>query len=336
MINIVRNLPEEPWRHFVDTHPQGNIFHTPEMFQVFCAAKGHQPELWAATKNGRILALLLPVQVTLKDGALRLVTTRSVVYGGVLHVADAEGREALLRLLRSYVQETGRKSLFTELRNISDLSAIQPLLQTCGFVYEDHLNYLINLDCSPEEVLNNIGGGTRKKIRRGLRRGTVEVEVVEEREGVAVCYDLLGQTYSLAQVPLADCSLFEAAFDILSPENMVRFTVARVGHVIVAVSVELVYKNVVYGWYGGLNRDYSSYLPNELLMWHILEWGAKNDYQIYDFGGAGRPDEEYGVRDFKAKFGGRLVCYGRNTFAPSSTWLQISKLGYALYRKLFI
>jgi len=333
-INIVRSLPEESWRRFVADHPQGNIFHTPEMFQVFGATKGHRPELWAATTAERILALWLPVQITLKDGVFRRMTTRSVVYGGVLCAAGAEGREALRQLLRAYVWEAGKASLFTEVRNTADLSEIQPLLQAGGFVYEDHLNYLINLDRSPTEILDTIGSRTRKNIRRGLRKGTVEIEIIKERADVTACHALLSQTYNLAQIPLADFSLFQSAFDVLHPKNMVRFTVARIDRAIAAVSIELLYKRTVYGWYGGLNRNYSSYAPNELLMWHILEWGAQSGYQIYDFGGAGRADESYGVRDFKAKFGGDLVCFGRNIAVHAPVFFRLSRRVYPVYRRL--
>ena len=68
-------------------------------------------------------------------------------------------------------------------------------------------------------------------------------------------------------------------------------------------------------------------------MWHILEWGANHAYKIYDFGGAGKPDEEYGVRDFKAKFGGTLVNYGRNKCIHSPLAMKFSEYGYSLLRK---
>ena len=42
-------------------------------------------------------------------------------------------------------------------------------------------------------------------------------------------------------------------------------------------------------------------------------WGAENGYRLCNFGGAGKRDEEYGVRDFKAKFGGELICFARST-----------------------
>ena len=101
-----------------------------------------------------------------------------------------------------------------------------------------------------------------------------------------------------------------------------------------ATSFELIYKNVIYGWYGGLDRRYSEFVPNELLMWDILKWGAESRYQVYDFGGAGKPGEKYGVRDFKAKFGGELVCYGRNIYVHRPGMLKFSKVGYQVYQSL--
>lgn len=331
-ITIVNSLSENQWRHFVENHPGGNIFHMPEMFQVFSQTKGFRPELWAATKEGRMLALLLPVQMTLMNGLLRRFTTRSVAYGSILCVPGEEGQEALSQLFQTYIRETDGAPLFTELRNLSNLETIQPILLEHGFVYEDYLNYLINLKLSTEVLFDNFGRRTRKNIRRGLRQGEVVIEEATERDQVNVCYDLLCRSYHKAHVPLADISLFQAALEILHPKGMVRFTLARVDQTAVAASVELLYKDVIYGWYGGVDRTYSSRVPNELLMLDILKWGIENGYRVYDFGGAGKSDEEYGVRDFKAKFGGDLVCYGRNTYVHSPTLFRVSKQGYRFLR----
>lgn len=333
-MEIVRQLDENLWREFVDEHPLGNIFHTPEMFRVFARASGHQPTLWAAVNgSGRPLALMLPVQITLMRGALRRFTTRAVLYGSVL-CSPGVGVEALGMLLQTYRQEMQRTVLFTELRNQSDLSHLQPVLSENGFVYEEHLDYLVDLDRPAEEVLQGIGTRTRKKIRRGLRDGFVQVTEVTHRTELDQWYDTLQKTYSHAQVPLADRSLFEAVFEELFPRGMAKFLVARVHGAIAACSVELTYKDTIYGWYGGSDRSYSDNNPNEMLMWHILAWGADNGYRVYDFGGAGKPDAEYGVRDFKAKFGGNLVCFGRNVLVHSPGLLRLSELGYRAYRRL--
>lgn len=332
-MNLTRQINEDVWRNFVDNHPQGNIFHTPEMFQVFAQTKGHRPTLWAVVDNNLPLALFLPVNITLIKGVLQSFTTRSVVYGSVLCAPDKKGEEALSLLLKTYKQEVKHSTLFTELRNLSNYSAIQSVLDAEGFVYEGHLNYLIDLNQPVEAILQNIGSKTRKKIRKALRDQKVQVSEVTNQSELAIWYETLEKTYSNAQVPLASRTLFEAAFKELYSKGMAKFLMAKVDGIIAACSVELPYKDVIYGWYGGSDRAYSKYYPNEMLIWHILEWGANNGYRLYDFGGAGKPNEEYGVREFKAKFGGELVNFGRNICIHSPGRLKISETGYKLYRR---
>jgi CelD/BcsL family acetyltransferase involved in cellulose biosynthesis len=334
-IRIRNDLPEPVWRGFVDRHPAGNVFHTPEMFQVFARAAGHEPRLWAAVDgDGAPLALLPVVQITQMGGPLRPLTTRAVAYGSVLCDSGPAGTDALEALLQAHDREAGRQALFTELRNLSDLEPLQGTLEERGYRYEPHLNYLVDLARAPEAVLQSFSRRTRKQIRRALRQGHVTVRDAADRKEVRLCYRLLQKSYAAARVPLADRSLFDAAFDVLNPVGMVRFLLAWVGDACVAASVELLHRDTVYGWYGGVDRAYGSYVPNEVLMWHILRWGAENGYRRYDFGGAGKPDEDYGVRDFKAKFGGELVCYGRNTCVHAPLRLAASRAGYQMWRRL--
>ena len=332
---IVNSLDEKAWREFVDQHPQGNIFHTPEMFQVFERARGHRPLLMAAIgQGGQLLALLLPVQVTLMNGFLRRLTTRSIAYGGVLCSTDLASKTALERLLHTYTELASREVLFTEMRNLSDLSLVQPVLSRNGFAYEEHLDYLIDLSGSPGQVLQNIGSRTRKHIRQALRKGIVIADELCNIDQLPEWYELLRKSYTAARVPLADRSLFEAAFSILQPRGMAQFWLARIDSTYVAASVELLYKDMIYGWYSGVDRGYIRETPGELLMWRVLEKGSRAGFKIYDFGGAGRPDDAYGVRDFKSKFGGQLVCYGRNIKVHSPRLLHWSKWGYQVYRHL--
>jgi lipid II:glycine glycyltransferase (peptidoglycan interpeptide bridge formation enzyme) len=335
-ITIQNSLEEDRWTDFVKNHPDGNIFHTPEMFQVFNQTKGCRPQLWVAVNEERVLALLPVVHVTLLNKfPLRHFTTRSIAYGSILCVPGEEGEAALTELLQAYNREAKHASLFTEMRNLCDLEPHQATLQKHGFAYEDHLNYLINLSRPAEEILQSFSRRARKRIRHELREGKVIIKQVTGPEDVEICYRLLQQTYKAAKVPLTDRSLFEAAFAQLSPKKMIRFTLAYVEKAPVAVSVDLLFKGVMYGWFGGLDRAFGSYCPNELLTWHLIQWGAENGFHTMDFGGAGKPDEEYGVRDFKAKFGGDLVCYGRNICVHAPFSLSLSKLGYRVLKGLF-
>jgi lipid II:glycine glycyltransferase (peptidoglycan interpeptide bridge formation enzyme) len=336
-MQVTQQLDETHWKAFVDNTPRGTIFHTPEMFRVFAQTKGHQSVLWAVVDNsGYPLALLPLAHVTLMDGVLRQLTTRAIAYGSVLCSPNPEGLQALSLLLNTYKREAKNQALFTELRNLYELSDMQPLLGEQNFVFESHLNYLIDLNRPAEEVLQSIGQRTRKKIRKGIRDGFVKMSEVTNTAELEHWYEILQKTYSNAQVPLADRSLFVAAFKELYPKGMAKFLLAQVDGVTAACSIELPYKDTIYGWYGGSDREYSDYLPNEMLIWHILEWGANSGYHVYDFGGAGKPDEEYGVRDFKAKFGGELVNFGRNIYVHNSMLLKLSKQGYEVYRRFLM
>jgi CelD/BcsL family acetyltransferase involved in cellulose biosynthesis len=331
-VRVVQQLETGAWKRFVEDHTHANVFHTPEMFEVFDRAVGHRPEVWAVTDDDEVLALFTPVQVTLKDGAFRSLTTRSIAYGSVAVTDSERGAMALRALLEEYAGATRRKSLFTELRHLQELNGLKAVLAHCAFTYEDHLDYLVDLDRPVEDVFAGISSSARKKLRRGLRKGDVTIAEVTERSGLAEWYAILRDTYRRARLPDPELSLFEAAYDVLRPRDMVRFFVALVGSRPVACSAELLHKDTMYGWYGGSDRSYSNYIPNDLLTWHVLEWGARNGFRVYDFGGAGKPDEPYGVREFKAKFGGELVNYGRHVLVHSGVRLAVSKVAYRVYQ----
>ncbi len=226
-IRLVRALPEANWQRFLAENPNSNIFQTPEMFEVFKMAKRHDPSFWAVVDNaGQPLALFLPVQMNVLGGPLRQLTTRSVAYGSVLYETTDDGKEALAFLLRSYTRAVGRKPLFTELRNLTDLEDVQPALREHGFIYEDHLNYLIDISLPVESIFQNIKKHTRRNIQRALNQGEVVIKEVETSTEIAICYDLLHRTYRSARVPLADYTLFDAAFHVLYPKGMIRFVLA--------------------------------------------------------------------------------------------------------------
>jgi len=71
-------------------------------------------------------------------------------------------------------------------------------------------------------------------------------------------------------------------------------------------------KRVIYEWYiAGEDGKYQGIYPSVLATWAAIEYAARNGIAFFDFMGAGSPDEAYGVRDFKSKFGGEQVEYGR-------------------------
>jgi lipid II:glycine glycyltransferase (peptidoglycan interpeptide bridge formation enzyme) len=111
----------------------------------------------------------------------------------------------------------------------------------------------------------------------------------------------------------------------------VKIFVARFEGSPVGACIVLLYKGVVYEWFWGVERTKSIY-PAECITWHRIEWGLQNGYDLYDFGGAGWPNKPYGVREFKAKFGGDLVNYGRYRKVYSAWKFTLAEKGYDFVR----
>ena len=216
-MRVVDNLAVDVWRDFVINLPYGNIFHTPIMYELFARTEGYQPSIRAVVDSDqRVIALMLPVQIALSK-MLSSFTTRAVVFGSVLFDSKLNGEHALELLMKTYAKEGGRNLLFTELRNIYNLESAQPIFANIGFIYDDHLNYLIDLNRPIESVFNSIGKRTRKNIRHGLNRGVVQIEEARKPEDIRACIQLFQHTYQNAGVPLAHHSLFENAYNLLHP-----------------------------------------------------------------------------------------------------------------------
>ena len=65
-----------------------------------------------------------------------------------------------------------------------------------------------------------------------------------------------------------------------------------------------------------------------LATWAAMEYAIENKIESFDFMGVGRPDVPYGVRDFKERFGGKQVNYGRLTRINNKFLYNTAELGY--------
>lgn len=333
---IVNQLDIIQWREFVDSHPAGNIFHTPEMYEVYSKTSGYKPALWAVVENDEILALHTPVTITLKGGMLHYLTTRNVSFGSVLAREDEEGRKALSELLQFYNHNISGATLFTELRNFSDLSYFQDIFQQNGYCYEQYWNYFLDLERNEYDILQSFNRSARQDIRSSIRKGDLVVKEMQTLELLPLFYELVEKTYRNAKIPLADISLFKSAFEILVPKKMALFSICYANGVPAAATVDLQYKNVIYGWYNGMDRSLRAYNPNEFLVWDLVKFGVANGYSVLDFGGGGKVNEESGVRDFKLKFRGKLIEFGRNTCIHAPLRMNLAENTYNFARKILL
>ena len=87
-------------------------------------------------------------------------------------------------------------------------------------------------------------------------------------------------------------------------------------------------------YYCGLREYHPKIFPTHLAIVATIDFGLKNNLQKVDLMGAGKPNEEYGVRKYKSEFGGDLVEQGRFIKVYNPFLFQIGKIGLKIIKKL--
>jgi lipid II:glycine glycyltransferase (peptidoglycan interpeptide bridge formation enzyme) len=332
----LEGVDKKDWNEFVSDHPYCNVFQTPEMREVYERTKNYEPITLAVVDDyGGILALMLAVVIREMGGVLGSFSARSVVQGGPLFADSEVGRKAVLSLIDKYNKIVRKRALYSEIRNIYDMSKSMLLFEQMGYVYEDHLNYLVNLDRPEEKIWMSLHRSMRKNIKRSQKEGVV-IQQATNKSHVKNFYGFLEDVYRNAKIPFEDMSHFEAIFDVLVPRGMAAVHLAEHDGVYIGGRVTLIYKRVMYAYSVGVPNKYKRLYPNALLNWEIMQWGLENGCHTFDFGGAGKPDKDYGVREFKRQFGGELVNYGRCKKIHSPVKMKVAEMGFEVYRRVVI
>ena len=296
------------WDDYVIEHSKGTIFHTSGMHKVFDNTQRNEPWSMAAVNHaGRIVALLTAVRVETVSGLASRFASRSIMYSEPICDDSEEGKAALKSLIRAHDAAMRGRILFCEIRPTFARGREYEALTDCGYEYKDYLNYVVDLT-NESELQTRASKSCRKQIRKCGKRG-VQTTKISTHESVDAMYDLVRNSYERSQVPLVHVEAFHQALDVFGPK-VVEVRLTNYEDKIVAAGIALKFKDVVYAWYGGARRV-TGLSPFAFLTWDEIESGSKEGFRYYDFGGAGWPDEPYGPREFKSKFGGELVNYGR-------------------------
>lgn len=329
---MVRELNREKWSEFVYDHPYGNVFQTPEMFEVYKNTENYEPIFLAVVnEKDEILGTLLAVIQKEYSGILGNFTARSIIWGGPLVKDNKE--EIFDSILKEYNRVIKRKVIYTQFRNLWDLESQKNIMKKNGFIYEEHLNILINLEKSEEQLWKEVHSKRRNEIRRAKKEGVV-FSVESSIDALKTCYEIIEEVYSYARLPYPSFTFFKALFENSKERIGLRLFTAKYDDQIIGCMLGLVFKETIYDFYAGSYRKFYNKYPNDLIPCEIFLWGKKNGFRIFDFGGAGKPGVSYGVRDYKKKFGGELVNFGRYEKIHRPFLMKIGKIGLKIWQRL--
>jgi hypothetical protein len=326
-------IDRSEWKKFVSECKDGNVFHTPEYYDILKESADTSPIAIFYIEGEIITGVLLAATVKATRGLFSDFTSRAIVWGGPV-VKDRRS-DVASTLLKEYCINTGR-NLFTQFRNLTDYNEFRNIFLENGFMYEDHMNIMFNLGKGKENLWQDVHPTRRKQINRSIRRGVIAEETVNiDSETVTECYHLLSEVYKRESLPLPGLDYFLNSAKHFSNSNILRIFIARFEGRIIGFRMILAYHGVLYDWYAASSSADSDKYPNDLLPWIIMENGCAEGFTTFDFGGAGKPGVNYGVRDYKLKFGGETVNYGRFTRIHKTVLYGILISAFKIRRKFF-
>ena len=323
------------WKAFLQSHPHNTIFQSPEMFLFYQQVKNFEPLLYInRDKTGEIDGLLLAVNIREGKGLKGYFSSRVVIYGGPLIVKGTSTPVILGRLLEKLVKQTKNKSIFIQFRNFFEWNEVEKLVfKKMGFAFKDRLNLIVNTEEEKRTWLN-MSESRRRQIRKGLK-SDVEITDPENENDVKAFYGLLVHLYKYkVKKPLPDESFFTAFYreskkGKLGVIKLIKLKQKIIGGILSPVTPG---KNI-YEWYVvGLDKRYKKQYPSVLAIWAPIEYALNHHLSHFDFMGLGTPDKAYGVREFKKKFGGQMVNYGRFARRNNKNLYRVAELGYNLFR----
>ena len=235
---------------------------------------------------------------------------------------------ALLKTMQQTLTEKG--AIYIEIRNYNDFTPFRTSITHAGFNYQLHQNIQVP---TPDVVtaFSQMNDSKQRQVKQTLKAG-VRCELSFDKVELNAFYLLLTKLYrQKVKKPLFPYEFF----DRMHNQSFSRFFVVKkadqvLGGIFCVQSEKAIYEWFICGVDDGTDKIY----PSVLATWKAIEYAAENGFAYFDFMGAGKPDESYGVRTFKTKFGGELLEQGRFLYLCQPTLYHFSKTMLKIIRKI--
>ena len=324
MLSVFKNdeIKSAGWDKLIGLSSVATWFQSYDCYCFYKELSFLTPFAYAVEDNGEFKALVCGYLIAEKGFVKSFFSRRAIIPGGILLAKDVS-EEALGLLLSEVISDLRRKAIYIELRNLHDYSIYKDTFQKAGFEYQAHLNYQISIH-NGGDVFSNFSENRKRQIKQSMAEGLV-CEKTERVEDVRAFYGILQHTYSKKlKLPLFPFEFFETIVSKAYGRLLVVKSEDKILGGILCVGDD----KVLYEWFVcGVDGEQTKVYPSVMATRAGIEYALNSGYRMFDFMGAGKPDKKYGVRDFKARFGGKLVEHGRFLYICSPLLYYIGKIG---------
>lgn len=292
-------IDRQQWSELVQTSETGTWFQSPEAYDFFASMPElMEPFVYGVERAGKLCAVCVGYVTKEPNPIKQFFTRRAIIIGGVAVVANGAKEDTVI-LLNYVRKELKPKSIYIETRNFNDFSPWKEAFEAAGFVYKPHLNFHV------DPATNNLSDNRKRQLKKSdavVSEGVNELEIRE-------WYEVLSELYrTKVKTPLWPIDFFLEAYR----QGIAKFLLVKHEGRIIGGSMVVADERTVYEWFEcGLNAECKDQYPSVMATWGGIQLAHQSGCTRYDMMGAGEPGVPYGVRDFKAEFGGQMVEHGR-------------------------
>ncbi len=323
-------IDPQAWDTLVEQSDTATWFQTREAYRFYASLPQEMtPFVYAVAENGQLTGVVVGYISQTSNKAKQFLTRRAIIIGGAL-LSPTISDEALSTLLSAVRTGLQHRAIYIETRNFHDYSRWRSIFAANGFTYCPHLNFHIDTS-SPEVVEQHLGKSRKRDIKTTIRDG-VEPVLNPTIEQVREYYTLLQELYrTKVKTPLFSWAFFEQLYR--TPSGRFLLCTYR-GRIIGGTVCVCLHEKGVYEWFVcGEDGKYDHIFPSSYATYLGISYAAEGNYPLFDMMGAGKPDEAYGVRDFKARFGGNEVEHGRYLCVCHTILYRLGTLGVKILKK---
>ena len=331
-------IDRQQWSELVRTSETGTWFQSPEAYDFFASLPelmepfvyGEESEELRA-KSQELRAVCVGYVTKERNPIKQFFTRRAIITGGLAVAPDCT-KEDIVLLLRAIREDLRSKTIYIETRNFNDFSPWKEAFESARFAYQPHLNF--HVDTST----NNLSDNRKRQLKKSDAITELAISELEIQEW----YKVLTELYrTKVKTPLWPIEFFLEAYRKGIAKFLLVKHEGRVigGSMVVCDGVkelksERVKGGTVYEWFEcGLNAEYKDQYPSVMATYAGIQLAKQSGCKRYDMMGAGEPGVPYGVRDFKAEFGGKLVEHGRFLCVTKPLLYKIGTIGIKILKR---
>ena len=314
-------IDRQQWSRLVQTSETGTWFQSPEAYDFYASLPElMEPFVYGVEGDGKLRAVCVGYVTKESNSIKQFFTRRAILLGGVAVAKDC-AKEDITLLLNHIRKDLQAKTIYIETRNFNDYSAWKKAFEAAGFAYQPHLNF--HVDSSTNNLSDN--------RKRQLKKSDAIIELAVSEQEIREWCKVLAELYrTKVKTPLWPIDFFLEAYR----QGIAKFLLVKHEGRVIGGSMVVSDERTVYEWFEcGLNAEYKEQYPSVMATYAEIQLAKQSGCKRYDMMGAGEPGVPYGVRDFKAEFGGQLVEHGRFLCICKPMLYRIGKWGVKFLKR---